>query len=134
CCSLMRQLVSGARAEQILAPGWGHRLLQEKCCRCRRWALVNNHLAISIQPSRKIHTEHPQDESSREHVQLVQAAATYPPENSVEDSENGNDGNSIGRERLGESVHGMPAPRCYSPDGCGQSDLCPRQVGQQILQ
>jgi len=69
---------------------------------------MNNHLAISIQPSRKIHTEHPQDESGREHVQLVQAAATYPPENSVEDSENDNDGNAIGRERTCVSVHGIP--------------------------
>jgi hypothetical protein len=58
----------------------------------------------------------------------MQAAATYPPENSVEDSENDNGGNSIGRERICESVHGMPAPRCYSPDGCGQSDLCQEQI------
>src|SRR5215469_9857278 len=119
------------RARAILAPRHG---LASRTWRCWRRALVNNHLAISIQPSRKIHTEHPEDESGREHVQLVQAAATYPPENSVEDSENDNDGNSIGRERLCESVHGMPAPRCYSPDGCGQSDLCQEQIGPQNLQ
>ena len=92
------------RARAILAPRHG---LASRTWRCWRRALVNNHLAISIQPSRKIHTEHPEDESGREHVQLVQAAATYPPENSVEDSENDNDGNSIGGER---SVHGMPRP------------------------
>jgi len=52
----------------------------------RHAASVNSHPAISIQPSRKVHTEHPEDESGREHVQLVQVAATYPPENSIEDN------------------------------------------------
>ena len=77
------------------------RPVQTSRCTAAR-TLVNNDLAISIKPSRKIHTAHPEDESGREHIQLVQAAATYPPENCVEDGENDNDGNSIGRER---SVH-----------------------------
>jgi len=82
---------------------------------------VNNHLAISIKPSRKIHTAHPEDESGREHVQLVQAAATYPPENCVEDGENDNDGNSIGRER---SVHGCLVAIRRMVQGILQSGPC----------
>src|SRR3974377_1111348 len=85
------------------------------------WALLSlgalrhqsSHPAISIQPSRNIHAEHPQDESSREHVQVVQSRVTYQPEYSVEDSENDNDGNSIARERtsIASEVHGPPAFR-----------------------
>jgi hypothetical protein len=52
-------------------------------------------LVISIQPSRNIHAEHPQQKSSREHVQIVQNGRAYLPGYSVEDGENNNDGNSI---------------------------------------
>ena len=62
-------------------------------------------LVISIQPSRNIHAEHSQHESSREHVQIVQSGIAYQPEYSVEDGENNNDGNSI----ASDCTHGQPA-------------------------
>src|ERR1700737_4052852 len=62
-------------------------------------------LAISIQPSRNIHAEHPQHKSSREHVQIVQYGSTYQPGYSVDDGENNNDGNSI----ASDCTHGQPA-------------------------
>jgi hypothetical protein len=71
-----------------------------------------SHPAISIQPSRNIHAEHSQDEPSREHVQIVQLSVTYQPEYSVEDGENGNDDNSVGRKR---AAHGLPAFRPLVP-------------------
>jgi len=70
--------------------------------------------AISIQPSRKIHAEHSQDEANREHVHIVQLRVTYQPEYSFEDGENDNDDNSIGRER---AAHGLPAFRPLVPLG-----------------
>src|SRR5262249_49932257 len=86
------------------------------------------HPAISIQPSRNIHGEHPKDESSREHVQIVQLRATYQPEYSVEDSENDNNDNSIGRDRtsIASEAHGLPTYRF--PPSVGIARLGSRPV------
>jgi len=65
----------------------------------------NRRLAISIQPSRNIHAEHPQHESSREHIYTVQVGITLQPRYSVEAGEKNNDGNSIGSD----CTHGQPA-------------------------
>jgi hypothetical protein len=62
-------------------------------------------LVISIQPSRNIHAEHPQHETSREHVQIVQSGSAYQPGYSVDDGENNNDGSSI----ASDCTHGQPA-------------------------
>jgi hypothetical protein len=44
--------------------------------------------AISVDPSRNVHPEHPQDEPGRKHVQLVQSRRSGSPYYGVEDSEN----------------------------------------------
>jgi hypothetical protein len=85
---------------------------------------------ISIQPSRDIHAEHPQDKSSREHVQVAQSRVTYQPEYSVEDSENDNDGNSIAGERtsIASEPHGLLAYRFPPSVGIGWDQELTKRV------